>query len=175
MAPEVEVGRENHAEKEQRDDPGRSELGDGPSQGGGFGPKDFLYFIHSVAASDKDSKVIVPTAPAVSNEGPRSRVLGLLPAVSWPWVPICGSLEPPRQDGENAQKTRKNGDKMGEIRPNKCAGVGITLCSSMSRIASAVDTSVAQSRPPAEASIPMNAAILLHSARNPQRLRYLRH
>ena len=45
-------------------------------------------------------------------------------AVSWPWVP--GSLEPPRQDGENAPKTGKNGEKMGEIRPNKCKGVGIT-------------------------------------------------
>ena len=29
-------------------------------------------------------QVILPTAPAVSNEGPRSRVLVPLPAVSWP-------------------------------------------------------------------------------------------
>ena len=66
------------------------------------------------------TQVILPPAPAVSNEGPRSRVLVALPAVSWPWVPACGSLEPPRRGGENAQKTGKNGGKMGEIRPKKC-------------------------------------------------------
>eukprot|EP01045_Picozoa_sp_COSAG04_P000679 COSAG04_NODE_18_length_39571_cov_50.788128_9_plen_81_part_00 len=65
------------------------------------------------------TQVILPTAPGVSNEGPRSRVLALLPAVSWAWVPAWGSLEPPRRDGENAQKTGKNGGKMGEIQPNK--------------------------------------------------------
>ena len=47
-------------------------------------------------------------------------------AVSWPWVPAWGLLEPPRRDGENAQKTRKNGEEMGEIRPKTCKGVGIT-------------------------------------------------
>ena len=46
--------------------------------------------------------------------------LGPGAAVSWPWVPAWGSLEPPRQDGENAQKTGKNGEKMGEIRPKEC-------------------------------------------------------
>ena len=35
--------------------------------------------------------------------------------ISWPWVSACGSLEPPRRDGENAQKTGKNGGKTGEI------------------------------------------------------------
>ena len=35
----------------------------------------------------------------------------LLPAVSWPWVPAWGSLEPPRRDGENAQKRGKTGKK----------------------------------------------------------------
>eukprot|EP01045_Picozoa_sp_COSAG04_P002409 COSAG04_NODE_88_length_27314_cov_6.056476_4_plen_246_part_00 len=35
--------------------------------------------------------------------------LGALATVSWPWVPARGSLEPPRRDGENAQKTGKNG------------------------------------------------------------------
>ena len=49
-----------------------------------------------------------------------------LPAVSWPWAPAWGSLEPPRRDGENAQKTRKNGGKMGEIRSKTCEGAGIT-------------------------------------------------
>ena len=73
-----------------------------------------------VAGYRERSQVILPTAPGVSNEGPRSRVLGLLPAVSWPWVPACGSLEPPRRDGENAQKMRKNGEKMGEIQPKTC-------------------------------------------------------
>ena len=57
-----------------------------------------------------------------SNEGGSSPLLVPLPAVSWPRVPAWGSLEPPRRDGENAQKTRKNGEKMGEIQPNKCEG-----------------------------------------------------
>ena len=47
-------------------------------------------------------------------------------AVSWPWVPACGSLEPPRRDGENAQKTGKNGEKMGKIQPKTCKGRGLT-------------------------------------------------
>ena len=52
--------------------------------------------------------------------------LGALAAVSWPWVLAWGSLEPPRRDGENAQKTRKNGEKMGEIRSKKCEGRELT-------------------------------------------------
>ena len=48
--------------------------------------------------------------------------LGARAAVSWPWVPAWGSLEPSRRGGENAQKTTKNGEKMGEIQPNKCEG-----------------------------------------------------
>ena len=72
----------------------------------------------AAAGSTKDwshitSQVILPTAPGVSNEGPRSRVLVPLPAVSWPWVPAWGSLEPPRQDGENAQKNGKKRGKNG--------------------------------------------------------------
>ena len=43
-------------------------------------------------------------------------------AVSWPWVPAWGSLEPPRRGGEDAQKTGKNGEKMGEIQPKMCEG-----------------------------------------------------
>ena len=50
-------------------------------------------------------QVILPTAPGVSNEGRSSPLLALAPTVSWPWVPACGSLEPSRRDGENAQKT----------------------------------------------------------------------
>ena len=46
---------------------------------------------------------------------------------SSPWVLAWGSLEPSRRGGKNAQKTGKNGEKMGEIRPKKCEGVGITL------------------------------------------------
>ena len=46
--------------------------------------------------------------------------MALAPPFLWPWVPAWGSLEPPRRDGENAQKTGKNGAKMGEIRPKKC-------------------------------------------------------
>ena len=71
-------------------------------------------------------QVILPTACGVSNEGGRSPLLALLPAVSWPWVPAWGSLEPSRRGGENAQKTGKNGAKMGEIRPKTGEGVGIT-------------------------------------------------
>ena len=65
-------------------------------------------------------QVSLPTAPGVSNEGGSSELLVPLPAVSWPWVPALGSLEPPRRGGENAQKTRKNGEEMGEIRPKRC-------------------------------------------------------
>ena len=57
---------------------------------------------------------------------PLKRCLGALATVAWPWAPACGSLEPPRRDGENAQKTGKNGEKMSEIRPKTCKGVGIT-------------------------------------------------
>ena len=42
---------------------------------------------------------------------PPKRCLGALDTVSWPWIPVLGSLEPPRRDGENAQKTGKNGEK----------------------------------------------------------------
>ena len=47
-------------------------------------------------------------------------------AVSWPWVPAWGSLEPSRRGGENAQKTRKNGEEMGEIRSKRCEGRDLT-------------------------------------------------
>ena len=65
-------------------------------------------------------QLILWLASGASNEVPRSRVLALAPAVSWPWVPAWGSLEPSRRDGENAQKTGKNGEKMGEIWSKKC-------------------------------------------------------
>ena len=60
-------------------------------------------------------QVILPPAPGMSNEGGSSPLLVPLPAVSWLWVPACGSLEPPRRGGGNAQKTGENGAKMGEI------------------------------------------------------------
>ena len=72
------------------------------------------------------TQVILATASGVSNEGGSSPLLVPLPAVSWPWVPAWGLLEPPRRDGENAQKMGKNGGKMGEIRPHKCAGRELT-------------------------------------------------
>ena len=59
------------------------------------------------------TQVILPTAPAVSNEGGSSPLLALVPAVSWPWVSAWGSLEPPCRDGENAQKTGKKRGKNG--------------------------------------------------------------
>ena len=68
---------------------------------------------------ETSKQVILPAAPGVSNEGGSSPLLGLLPAVSWPWGPAWGLLEPPRRDGENAQKTGKNGGEMGEIRSKK--------------------------------------------------------
>ena len=56
-----------------------------------------------------------PVDPLVSVWGVerRAEISGLGPraAVSWPWVPAWGSLEPPRRDGENAQKTGKTGKK----------------------------------------------------------------
>ena len=69
-------------------------------------------------------QVILPTASGVSNEGGSSPLLVPLPAVSWPWVPAWGSLEPARRAGENAQKTRKNGGKMGEIWTKRCGDTG---------------------------------------------------
>ena len=60
--------------------------------------------------------------------GPAKRCLGALATVSWPWVPVLGSLEPSRRGGENAQKTGENGEEMGEIWSKRYEGVGITLC-----------------------------------------------
>ena len=58
------------------------------------------------------NQLILWLASGASNEGPRSEGLGARAAVSWPWVPAWGSLEPPRRDGENAQRTGKNGGKL---------------------------------------------------------------
>ena len=74
------------------------------------------------AEAEKHTTQLIRLASAVSNEGPRSRVLVPLPAVSWPWVLAWGSLEPPRRGGGDAQKTGKNGEKMGEIQPKMCEG-----------------------------------------------------
>ena len=67
---------------------------------------------------------LLPVDPLVSVCGVERRAefsaLGSLAAVSWPWVPAWGSLEPSRRGGENAQKTGKNGEEMGEIRSKKC-------------------------------------------------------
>ena len=52
-----------------------------------------------------------------------------LPDVSWAWVPAWGSLEPPRRDGGNAQRTGKTGKKWaryGPKRVNKEGTGGIT-------------------------------------------------
>jgi len=56
-------------------------------------------------------EVILPAASGVSNEGGSSPLLVLVSAVSWPWVPAWGSLEPSRRGGENAQKREKTGEK----------------------------------------------------------------
>ena len=72
-------------------------------------------FLADVESAFLGHQVTLPTAPGVSNEGPISPLLVPVPAVSWPWFPAWGSLEPCRRDGENAQKTGKNGAKMGEI------------------------------------------------------------
>ena len=42
-----------------------------------------------------------------------SRLLPILLPRCWPWVPAWGSLDPPRRDGENAQKTGKKRGKNG--------------------------------------------------------------
>ena len=73
--------------------------------------------------------------PAMRSEHPNlarppKRCLGALDTVSWPWIPVLGSLEPPRRDGENAPKTRKNGGELGEIWSKRCEGVGTTCCPS---------------------------------------------
>jgi len=83
---------------------------------------------------------IVPrlhTLDRTSNEGGSSPLLALAPAVSWPWVPACGSLEPSRRDGENAQKTGKNGGEMGEIRSKTREGAGSPALRSARRCPSA--------------------------------------
>ena len=86
---------------------------------------------------------------------PLKRCLGALHAVSWPWIPVLGSLEPPRRDGENAQKTGKNGGKMGEIRPKTCEGVGITCycCCSGSRARLARATNQRRRRRPSAPAV----------------------
>ena len=70
--------------------------------------------------SESPCQLILWLASGVPNGGGSSPLLVPLPAVSWPWVPAWGSLEPPRRDGENAQKTGENGEKMSEIWPKKC-------------------------------------------------------
>ena len=57
---------------------------------------------------------------------PAKQCLGAVAAVSWHWVPACGSLEPSCRVGENAPKTGKDGEKMGEIRSKTREGVAIT-------------------------------------------------
>ena len=52
--------------------------------------------------------------------------MALAPAVSWPWVPAWGSLEPSCQDGKNAQKTGGNGGEMGEMQPKMREGRELT-------------------------------------------------
>ena len=65
------------------------------------------------ASPDTNLLQVIPpvAAEGLDRRGPG----GGVPAVSWPWVPACGSLEPPRRDGESAQKTGENREKMGEI------------------------------------------------------------
>ena len=74
-----------------------------------------------------DIAALTPGDSSHRRSGPGSKgARGVLSAVSWPWVTAWGSLEPSRRDGENAQKTGKNGEKMGEIRPKTREGAGIT-------------------------------------------------
>ena len=74
---------------------------------------DVRNFNESIIGKFAPPQVILPTAPGTSNEGGSSPLLVPLPAVSWPWGPAWGSLEPPRRDGGNAQKTGKNGGRNG--------------------------------------------------------------
>ena len=67
--------------------------------------------VKSEMASGALRQVILPPASEVSNEGPRSRVLGLLPAVSWPWVSAWGSLECLVETVKTRKKRGKTGKK----------------------------------------------------------------
>ena len=73
------------------------------------------------AAKTQSLRPTTPVDPSPCTWGVERRAeffpLGPLATVSWPWVPAWGSLEPSGRDGENAQKMRKNGEKMGEISP----------------------------------------------------------
>ena len=69
-----------------------------------------LAFGKKIVACIVDNVDSVPpqVIPPIGAEGlDRRGARGVLSAVSWPWVPACGSLEPPRRDGENAQKDEK--------------------------------------------------------------------
>ena len=61
--------------------------------------------------------LVLPGDPLVSSCGVERRgsseLLALAPAVSWPWVPAWGSLEPPRPGGDNAQKSGGKRGKSG--------------------------------------------------------------
>ena len=94
--------------------------------------------------AEKDSDGSLPLHLALRNKAPEGVVLGIIDAhpqvrrhaesrrtkefsplgpraaVSWPWVPAWGSLEPSRRGGENAQTTGKNWEKMGEIWSKTC-------------------------------------------------------
>ena len=71
------------------------------------------------AAADADRRVAgVLHKPAMRSERPElarpaKRCLGALATIAWPWVPACGSLEPSRRGGENAQKTRNKRGRNG--------------------------------------------------------------
>ena len=64
------------------------------------------------------------SALAQTDERAEFGTLGPLAAVSWPWVPACGLLEPPRRDGENAQKTGKTGGKWARYGLKRVKGSG---------------------------------------------------
>ena len=83
-------------------------------------PKVRELWMRAVQNATETGQLILLPSPGVSNEGGSSELFPPLPAVSWGWVPAWGSLEPPQRDVENAQKMRKNGEKMAEIRSKTC-------------------------------------------------------
>ena len=100
------------AEKDSIDEKLPLHLALGGNRDGQMAPEDVLLAIidaHPQVRRHAESRRTKEFSPL----GPRA-------AVSWSWVLAWGMLEPSRRGGENAQKTEKNGGKMGEIWSKTC-------------------------------------------------------
>ena len=81
--------------------------------GGESGDSFYTTAFASRGLSASHEQVILPTAPGVPNEGPSSRVLGLLPAVSWPWVPAWNRLVKTVKTRKKREKTEQKWARYG--------------------------------------------------------------